>query len=115
MPRPKKNRKVYCNPAAFYFKPRGISMHLLDEVILDHDELEALRLADILKHSHEDAAKKMKVSRATFGRIISSARQKVAEGILNGKAIKINEDPKDYSASSILHHCKGCGRSWNKN
>jgi len=33
----------------------------------------------------------MKISRATFGRIIETARKKVVDGILNGKAIRINE------------------------
>jgi len=33
----------------------------------------------------------MKISRATFGRIVEEARKKVVDGILNGKAIKINQ------------------------
>ena len=115
MARPKKHRRIRCNPASLYFKPRGIPMHKLDEVTLEHDELEALRLADVLKYSHEDAAKKMKISRATFGRIISNARQKSADGILNGKAIKINNSPEEYSKLARIEYCKGCGRSWNLN
>ncbi|NWF49743.1 MAG: DUF134 domain-containing protein [Ignavibacteriaceae bacterium] len=91
MPRPRKHRRICCNPSAYYFKPRGIPMHQLQEIILDHDELESLRLADFLAYSHEKAAKEMKISRATFGRIVESARKKVADGILNGKAIRINE------------------------
>ncbi len=115
MARPKKHRRIRCNPASLYFKPRGIPMHKLDEVTLEHDELEALRLADVLKYSHEDAAKKMRISRATFGRIISNARQKSADGILNGKAIKINNSPEEYSKLARTEYCKGCGRSWNSN
>lgn len=115
MARPKKRRRIRCNPASLYFKPRGIPMHKLDEVTLEHDELEALRLADLLKYSHENAAKKMKISRATFGRIISKARQKLADGILNGKAIKINNSPEDYSKHMRSDYCNGCGRSWNSN
>jgi len=115
MARPKKNRRIRCNPASLYFKPRGIPMHKLDEVTLEHDELEALRLADVLKFSHEDAAKKMKISRATFGRIISIARQKSADGILNGKAIKIDSQSETYSKLARTEYCKGCGRSWNAN
>ena len=41
MARPKKYRKIKCNPAVLYFKPRGIPMSVLDEVILEPDELEA--------------------------------------------------------------------------
>ena len=91
MPRPRKYRRVCCNPSAYYFKPRGIPVFELEEIILDHDELESLRLADLLAYSHEKAANEMKISRATFGRIIESARKKVVDGILNGKAIRINE------------------------
>lgn len=90
MPRPRKYRRVCCNPSTNYFKPRGIPFYELEEVILDHDELEALRLADLRAYTHEKAAGEMKISRATFGRIVESARKKVADGILNGKAIKIN-------------------------
>jgi predicted DNA-binding protein (UPF0251 family) len=92
MPRPRKYRRVCCNPSAYYFKPRGIPVYELEEIILDHDELESLRLADLLAYSHEKAAKEMKISRATFGRIIEIARKKVVDGILNGKAIRINEE-----------------------
>ena len=113
MARPKKQRKIYCNPAAYYFKPRGVPMNKLDEITIDHDELEALRLADILKKSHEAAAQKMKISRATFGRILSRARGKTAEGILSGKAIRINERREEYSIISSADYCKGCGRRWN--
>ena len=91
MARPKKYRRVCCDPLAFYFKPRGIPMYELEEVILDQDELESLRLSDLLAYSQENAAKEMKVSRATFGRIVESARKKVADAILNGKAVRINK------------------------
>ena len=91
MPRPRKHRKVCCNPSAYYFKPRGIPMYELEEVIIDYDELESLRLADLLAHSHEESAKEMNISRATFGRILENARKKVADSILNGKAIRIND------------------------
>ena len=92
MPRPRKYRRVCCNPSVYYFKPRGIPVYELEEIIIDHDELESLRLADLLAYSHEDAAKEMNISRATFGRIVEVARRKVIDGILNGKALRINEE-----------------------
>ena len=94
MARPKKKRKILCNPSAYYFKPRGIPIIELEEIILENDELEAIRLADFMSFSHEDAAGKMKISRATFGRIVHSARNKIADGILNGKAIRISDSLK---------------------
>jgi predicted DNA-binding protein (UPF0251 family) len=92
MPRPKKYRRVCCNPSVFYFKPRGIPVYELEEVILDSDELESLRLADLLTFSHEKAAEEMKISRATFGRIVESARKKIADAVINGKAVRINKE-----------------------
>lgn len=90
MPRPCKHRRTRCNPEADYFKPRGIPMRQLSEVELEKDELEAIKLADHDGLKHEDGAKKMNVSRATFGRILEKGRYKVAEAIIKGKAIKIN-------------------------
>lgn len=66
-------------------------MYELEEILLDPDELEALRLADLLSFSHEKAAGEMNISRATFGRIVENARKKVADAVLNGKAIKISQ------------------------
>ncbi len=112
MARPRKQRRIRCNPEVYYFKPRGIPMHSLKEIVLDRDELEALRLADLLKYSQEEAAAKMKISRATFGRIVSSAREKVADGILNGKAIRINENPDEKTIVTQKGYCRHCGRGW---
>ena len=55
------------------------------------DELETVRLADYEGMYHEDAAVKMNISRATFGRILNNARHKVADAIVNGKALKIEK------------------------
>jgi len=53
------------------------------------DELEAVRLADFAELYQEDAARKMNVSRQTFGNIIKSAHKKIADALLQGKALKI--------------------------
>ncbi len=92
MPRPKKHRKIGCSPEAYYFKPRAIPIRELEEVELDADEVESIRLTDLESFSHEESASKMKISRATFGRIVNKARGKIADAILNGKAIKINDE-----------------------
>ena len=91
MSRPKKFRFVGCNPSALYFKPMGISLFQLEETVLNMDEFESIRLADYESMYHEDAAKKMNISRATFGRILKYARRKVADTIVNGKALKIEQ------------------------
>jgi len=61
----------------------------LDEVILQHDELEAIRLKDHLGISQEEAAKQMNVSQPTFHRLILSAHEKMADAVVNGKALRI--------------------------
>ena len=89
MPRPRKCRCVRCEPSAYYFKPRGIPLMYLEEISVRLDELEAIRLADWEGLYHEEAARKMEISRATFGRILEEARHKVAEAIIKGKALRI--------------------------
>ena len=69
-------------------------MRFLEEVVIRMDELEAIRLADFEGLYHEEAARRMEISRATFGRILNEARHKVAEAIMGGKALRI-ETPHD--------------------
>ena len=89
MSRPCRCRRIRCNPDTNYFKPRGIPLDALEEVNLALDELEAIRLADLTGLYQEDAAKKMNISRQTFGNIINSAHKKIADALLNAKALKI--------------------------
>jgi len=70
-------------------------MTQLEEIALTIDELEAIGLADFDELYHEDAAKKMKISRQTFGRILNKAHRKVAECLLKGKALKIETSQKE--------------------
>ena len=64
-------------------------MPSLEEVRLTVDERESLRLADLLGMSHEEAGRRMGVSRATFGRIVECARKIVADALIHGKAIRV--------------------------
>ena len=89
MTRPKKCRHIKCKANAYYFKPRGIPLVDLEDVVLSIDELEAIRLADYIGLYHEKAAAEMKVSRATFGRILRQGRKKVSEALIMGKALRI--------------------------
>ncbi|MBT6690718.1 DUF134 domain-containing protein [Candidatus Parcubacteria bacterium] len=89
MPRPKLCRRVEFNADITYFKPRGVPMSILDEVQLSIEEVEALRLKNIKDLDQNECAKKMKTSQSTFQRILSSAYKKIAEALINGKAIKI--------------------------
>ena len=89
MARPMICRKVSGEVAARYFKPQGIPMRLLEEVELELDEIEAIRLADLEGLYQVDAAASMGVSRQTFGNIIARAHKKVATALLCGKALRI--------------------------
>jgi predicted DNA-binding protein (UPF0251 family) len=81
MPRPCCCRRVNGSPAAATFKPVGIPIRDLEEVVMTLDEFEALRLADLEGLYQEQAAAQMKVSRPTFSRIIESARRKTSDGL----------------------------------
>jgi predicted DNA-binding protein (UPF0251 family) len=53
------------------------------------DEFEALRLSHLEGLTQEEAAKKMRVHRSTISRILESAHRKIADALVNIKAIKI--------------------------
>ncbi len=91
MPRPCKRRRIRGRPNAFYFKPAGMRKIELEECLLNVAEFEAIRLKDFLGLDQEECAKKMDVSQPTFHRIILSARKKISDAIINGKAIEIEK------------------------
>lgn len=89
MPRHKIPRCIRFNPNVIYFKPQGIPLRILEEVVLRTDELEALKLYDVDGLEQIKAAEKMKISQPTFARILDSANKKIAEALVKGKAIRI--------------------------
>ena len=111
MSRPKCCRKITCAPDKDYFKPEGILSDKLEEVILSLDEYEAIRLADLGGLYQEDAAGQMAISRQTFGRIIESAHKKIADVLINGKALKIEGGDVSIEKSH-LKRCPRCKRSF---
>jgi predicted DNA-binding protein (UPF0251 family) len=92
-------------PDKNYFKPRGIPAVDLEEVVLTLDEFETIRLADYENLYQEEAAEKMNISRQTFGRIIEAAHKKIADVLLNGKALKIE------GGEVAINEPKPCGRA----
>jgi predicted DNA-binding protein (UPF0251 family) len=111
MPRPKQCRRVCVTPDCTYFKPAGIPSRGLQEVIVTVDELEALRLADAEGLYHQQAAERMRVSRRTFGRIIDSARRKVAQALIQGKALRIQGGVIEM-AEQRTFRCRDCEHEW---
>jgi uncharacterized protein len=89
MPRPKCCRNICGIPDKNYFKPRGIPVVELEEIVLHLDEFEAIRLADYEELYQEEAASRMNISRQTFGRVIGTAHKKIADVLIHGKALRI--------------------------
>lgn len=111
MARPKCPRMVNCRPGYSYYKPSGIPVSALEEIALTLDELEAVRLADYEGLYQEQAAEAMKVSRQTFGRIITGAHKKIADALLNGKAMRIEEGLIDMPEKRTFQ-CRSCENAW---
>jgi hypothetical protein len=87
------------------FQPKGKMAASLKEVMLSLDEYEAIRLADLEGLYQEQAAGMMNISRQTFGRIVESARRKVADALVNGKVLNI-EGGNVSTDAAICPHCK---------
>ena len=119
--RPKKTRYINFQPRTTYFKPQGIPLFSLEENILTVDELEAVRLKNYKGFGQIECAKKMKVSQSTFQRILSSANQKIADALINGKAIRINGGVIKINKKNLLitknknmrkFKCEKCKHEW---
>jgi predicted DNA-binding protein (UPF0251 family) len=89
MSRPRIPRCLRFKPNVYYFKPQGIPLRELEEMVLLPDELEALKLHEVDGLEQIEASKKMKISQPTFARILGSSYKKIAQAIINGKAIRI--------------------------
>ncbi len=89
MPRPRLMRRIRQQPGINYFKPAGVRKRDLDEVVLTLGEYEAVRLKDLEKFPQDKCSKMMDISQPTFHRLLSSARHKIADAIINSKAIRI--------------------------
>ena len=89
MPRPRLCRCIEFDPNITYFKPRGVPIGKLEIVELTTEEMEAYRLRHINNLEQQEAAKKMHTSTSTYQRILNAAYTKIADALVNGKAIKI--------------------------
>jgi predicted DNA-binding protein (UPF0251 family) len=102
-------RRVDFLPQVTYFKPAGVPLTSLQEVRLTIEEAESIRLKDIEGMEQDECAQRMRVSRTTFARILSVARQKIADALLNGKAIRI--EGGNYEMAVRRFRC-GNGHEW---
>lgn len=110
MARPIKWRKVECMPAMSYFVPLEKELPGIPENVLKLEELEAIRLKDLEGLEQGKCAERMEVSRPTFQRILLSAREKVADSLINGKMIHI--EGGNFTLNICPIKCKDCGKEW---
>ncbi len=105
MVRPKKERRIENIPESKFYKPAGIPNARLERVSLTFEEVEAVRLKDLEGLNQQEAADKMEVSRPTFQRILTEARQKIAEALIEGKSLKF-----EGGSYRLQPRCGECGR-----
>jgi len=89
--RKRKSRNIDVDHSKVCFKPCGVKAYSLETVSIYEDEMEAIRLADFESLYQQESADKMKISRTTFSRLVESARKKIADALLNQKAISIEK------------------------
>jgi len=110
MPRPMKLRQVTATPAVTFFKPAGVPLSMLESVTLALEEVEAIRLKDIEDLHQEECAQRMGVSRGTFHQVLKSARAKLADAILGGKAIRVEGGA--FAFPGARFRCRRDGSEW---
>ena len=111
MSRPVKLRYVAQLPSTAFFRPVGIPASSLQEVRLSLEEAESIRLKDLEGLEQEECAERMHISRPTFHRILESARSKLADALINGKAIQI--EGGNFGLPQSPFKCNNDGHEWN--
>ena len=111
MARPAKLRCVSQLPNVGFFRPVGIPANVLQGIRISLEELESIRLKDLEGLEQEECAQQMRISRPTFHRILQSAREKLADALINGKAIQI--EGGDFELVQRLFRCGNDGHEWN--
>jgi predicted DNA-binding protein (UPF0251 family) len=110
MARPVKLRCVAQLPTTGFFRPAGVPVDVLQGVRLSVDEVEAIRLKDLEDLEQEECAEKMHISRPTFHRILESGRKKLADALINGKAIEI--EGGNFELAQRRFRCGNDGHEW---
>jgi predicted DNA-binding protein (UPF0251 family) len=107
MPRPRKWRKVCCLPESNQFGPLNVQIKQEHFITMTVDEYETIRLIDLEGFTQEECANQMNIARTTVQGIYNDARKKLAESLVNGKALRI--EGGDYKLCDGLEKSCGCG------
>jgi predicted DNA-binding protein (UPF0251 family) len=99
-------RTVHKPPLFKVFKPTGVAGNILEEVVLSIDEYESIRLVDYCKHSHEEAADEMSISRPVFTKMLEKARYKLSTLLVRGALLKI--DGGNFHFKNNIMKCLKC-------
>ena len=110
MGRPKKVKTVGNEPSVVYFKPANVRLNQLQQVELNIEEIEAIRLSDVEDLKQKESAKLMDIHQSTFQRTLKNARQKLADAIIHGKSIKIQG-----GNFKMVEQSRGFGRGQGRN
>lgn len=110
MARPIRKRKLGYIPQNHYFCPDIFCDDGCQEVVISHEELESIRLSDYENLEQTKASIKMEVSRGTYQRILVSAHKKVADALVNGRAIKV--EGGNYVLNDCIAHCISCNETF---
>ena len=101
---------MWREPIPAIFKPVGVPLRRLEAITLLHEELEALRLTDLEGRYQADAAEQMGVSRSTLQRIVSEARRKVTQALVEGAALHI--EGGTIRVPTLRWQCDDCSHRW---
>jgi len=89
MPRPRKRKRLGQKPNYNEFGPKGVPN--LEMITLTLEEYETIKLIDQEALTQEQCALKMNVARTTVQRIYANARRKIANAIINGKTLVLED------------------------
>lgn len=101
MPRPKKCRRICALPRCSRFGPLDGAAE--GRVVLALEELEAIRLLDLLGCTQEGCAEQMGVARSTVQQVYDTARRKLALALVEGKELVIAG-----GCYELCPHAAGC-------
>ncbi len=110
MARPVKWRRIEHIPSVPFFIPSETDSGDMAENTLKLEELEAIRLRDLEGLEQSECAEKMEISRPTFQRILISAREKVADSLVNSKVIRV--EGGNFTRQICPVTCNNCGKEW---
>ncbi len=106
MPRKRLNRRVVEPPNFKGYKPYGSHTREKEPVELLFEEYETIKLTDYKDMTHQEACKRMGISRATFARIYENARSKIAKALVEAREIETIPGKVTFDESWFL--CNDC-------